>query len=433
MNNCVLYYGRYFCALMLLVIFIFSCNQIPKQEDETYICPMECPMDTPVMFREPGTCPVCKMDLIQKSEFERMKGDDGMNSLLKPADAFVIASTNLVIPEERNIETEYSAAGEISYDTRSLENIASRYSGRIEKLYVKYIFQPVKKGQILFEIYSPEIVTAQQNLLYLLRNDSLAANLINAEKQKLILFGLTDSQIKVIEKTKKAEYALPVFSPCDGYIYETKNESGIPETEKGEMGMDEGWPMSGTTERERNMGNSAYSVREGMYVKKGQTIFNVVNPEKIWAILKISSQDISKVKLHQQVSLQLENNPDSVIKGTIDFMEPFYETKAVTMNVRVFLDNKENKIKTGSWVKAKIHGDTVKGWWVQKKSVYDLGKNKIVWIKKKNGFQAQKIITGAVIKDWVEIRDGLWAEDSIAFDAHYLMDSESFIKITEDE
>ena len=434
MNNCIQKYSNFFLLFGFAILF-HSCGPDVKQEEETYICPMECQKDPPVIYiqKGPGICPVCKMDLVTQTEFEKAKNDNTFNTLLKPTDAFVIASIKLTVPEERNMGAEYSATGEISYDTRTLTNIASRYSGRIEKLYVKYFFQPIKKGQKLFDIYSPEIATAQQNFIYLLKNDSLAFNLINAEKQKLILFGLTDSQIETIEKTKKAEYALSVFSPADGYIYETKNNGGSQAKQNNSMGMNENASMAGNTDGKKQAASSVSFVREGMYVNKGQTIFNVVNPEKIWAVLKINSQDISKVKLHQKVKLKIENNPDSIVNGTIDFIESIYEDKAVTLNVRVYLDNKENRIKKGNWVEAKIQSDTVKGVWVQKKSVYDLGKNKIVWLKKGNAFQAHKITTGAIVNDWIEITDGIWTEDSIASDAHYLMDSESFIKITEDE
>ncbi len=427
MRNGKRLHRNFFYTVALLVFFIIACHPIQKKEVEMYICPM----DTTVVQKGPGICPVCKMDLITKTEFEKLKNDDLLNTLLRPTDEFVIASVKLAAPEERNMADEFSATGKIEYDTRALTAIASRYGGRIEKLYVKYLFQPVKKGQRLFDIYSPEIVTAQQNFIYLLKNDSLASRLINAEKQKLILYGLTDSQIETIVKTRKAEYALPVFSPCDGYVYESAAAGRIQESSKNNMG--ESVPMGGKPAEKNNPSGTLTSAREGIYINKGQTIFSIVNPENIWAVLKINSPDISKTKLHQKVILKIENSPDSTIKGTIDFIEPFYESKSVSMNARVYLENKTNKIRPGSWVEAKIQGDTVKGLWIQKKSLLDIGKNKIVWLKKEKSFEAHKITTGAAINDRIEITDGLSKEDSIAFDAHYLMDSESFIKIKEDE
>src|SRR3990172_5397476 len=150
MSSCIRKYRNYFFLFGFAILF-YCCWSDAKKQDETYICPMECQKDPPVVFTQkvPGICPVCKMDLVTKTEFEKTKNDNTLNTLLKPTDAFVVASIKLIVPEERNMSAEYSATGEISYDTRTLTNIASRYNGRIEKLYVKYFFQPVKKGQKL--------------------------------------------------------------------------------------------------------------------------------------------------------------------------------------------------------------------------------------------------------------------------------------------
>ena len=397
--------------MMFIVIAVISCKETPKIHEDIYVCPMECPIDSSMILNKPGKCPVCLMDLITTSEFEKFKNDNSLDVLLKPTDETVVASIVMDTPIEKTIKIEYYATGEIRYDTRTLINIASRFDGRIEKLYVKSFYQPVKKGQKLFDIYSPEILTAQQNFIFLLKNDSFAFRLINAEKQKLILFGLTETQIETIKKTKKAEYAISVYSPCDGYVYEANKNTDLKKAQNNSMGMDGNSQVSNKSEVVSNAGSTAAFVQEGMYVSKGQTIFNVVNTEKLWAILKINTQDIAKVKLHQKVSMQIENNLDSTIYGTIDFIEPFYETKSVAMNVRINIDNNESKIKQGNWINAKIIGDSVTGFWINKKSTYDLGKNKIVWIKKENAFQAQKIVTGIIINDWVEIKDGLWEED----------------------
>ena len=378
-----------------------------KEEPKKYVCEMFCDS---LVFDKPGVCPVCKMDLVEQTAMNLH-----LPTLIKPVNQSVISTIRTIHPESKVVPITYQADGYVTYGTRTLDNISSRYSGRIEKLYLKYYFQHIEKGEKIFEIYSPEIVTVQENLINLLTNDTGSIELINSVKEKLLLLGLTEDQLVQIERTKTPFMLLPVYSPYEGHLHVMGNST-----------------MVTGDNMENNLSSPELPVKQGMYVKKGQILFNLANPEKVWVTLRIYANDVSKVKLHQSVELTVDGKNDSII-GKIDLIEAALEAGAKNLNVRVNIPNHHHYLKMGLLMKAKITADSVDGVWIPKSAVIDLGKNKIVWIKKGDAFQARKIITGAWSGLWVEVLDGIDEENEIASDAQYLVDSESFVKIVNNE
>ncbi len=171
-----------------------------------------CPMHHEIVRDEPGTCPICGMDLVAFSSEEKPIADVSLNTLLKPTNSYVISTIPLVQMEQKDEPMEIEALGTIQYDTREAAVISARVSGRIEKLYVRYTFQDIKKGQKLMEIYSPEILTAQQDLLFLLRNDPGNSSMINAAREKLSLLGMSGTQLQQVMQSQKAALAVSIYS-----------------------------------------------------------------------------------------------------------------------------------------------------------------------------------------------------------------------------
>lgn len=353
----------------------------------------------------------CHSNSNQQSTITTSHSPIDVSSVIYPTDISVLSSVKTITAQYKEIPLEVNVDGYLSYDTRTYNTIASRYSGRIDKLYLKYAFQEINKGDKLFEIYSPEIYTEEQNLIYLLNNDSSATALIDAAKQKLLLLGLTKEQIGNVEKTRKADLHITVYSPYSGHLHEMEN------VERSEISMQSG-------EKKTEL-----SIKEGMYVEKGQTIFLVTTTEKLWAILKIYNEDIRKIKLNQDVELFLEEYPSDTIKGEINFIEPFYENASQTMNVRVFLENEYHHLKAGTLLHAKIKTGNQQGYWIPRSASVDLGNTKIVFLKHKNLFKAHQIHIGQSNDSLFEVLEGLSSKDEIAVNAQYLMDSESFVKV----
>ena len=171
------------------------------------------------------------------------------------------------------------------------------------------------------------------------------------------------------------------------------------------------------------------SLKEGMYMQKGQSIFSVYNPDRAWAILNIYGENQALVKVGNTVRMVPETAPTKDFRASIDFIEPFYRKESKTLTARIYFDNSNLKIPIGSQVRATVFGNTKDAYWLPKEAVLSLGIDKVVFQKSDGGFKAHKINTGITHKNHIQVLDGINETDSVAMNAQYLMDSESFIKI----
>ena len=408
-----------FLLMLFVVAIIISCNN--KKEEHTehstevaqdiYTCSMH-----PQIIRDkPGNCPICGMKLVKKITSGKKANDTDLVALLKPTNEFVLSKIAVTAIEQRREEIEIEALGKIAYDTRQVGSISSRVAGRIEKLYIHYRYQQVSKGQRILDLYSPELMTAQQNLLFLLKNDQQNFTFIKAAKEKLLLLGMSDPQLQQIIKSGKPSLTIAVYSNYSGHIHESavsRNMIAIP----GAMA-----DISIITEE--------LSLKEGMYLQKGQSIFTVYNPDRAWAILNIYAENQGLVKSGNIVRVIPETAPDKAFTALINFIEPFYQKESKTLTARVYFNNSVLKIPIGSQVRATIRGIVKYAFWLPKDAVVSLGLDKIVFKKAKGGFIAVKIKAGIMHQDQVQILSGINETDSVAVNAQYLMDSESFIKV----
>lgn len=376
-----------------------------------------CPMHPEIIKDKPGTCPICGMDLVKKETSSKQVDDVELESLLKPTNELVISSIPVTTIEKRGEQIEIEALGNIAYDTRQVGSISARVSGRIEKLYVRYRFQKINRGQKIADIYSPELLTAQQNLLFLLKNDPDNTVFIQAAKEKLLLLGMSMEQMQTIIQTGKPILTITVYSNYSGHIHEAAY--------KGQMSSNTGGM------KDIALLTEELSLKEGMYLQKGQSIFTVFNPNKAWALLNIYGDNQSLVQIGNKVRIIPETAPQKDFRASIDFIEPFYQKNNKTLTARVYFDNSTLSIPIGSQVKANIFGNAKRAYWLPKEAVLSLGIDRVVFLKTNGGFKALKITTGITHEKFIQIVGGLTEKDSVASNAQYLMDSESFIKIKE--
>lgn len=387
----------------------------PTEHDAQKAVEYTCPMHPEILREKPGTCPICGMDLVKKETDSKKVGDIELESLLKPTNEFVVSSVPVTTIEQRGEQIEIEALGNIAYDTRQVGSISARVSGRIEKLYVRYRYQKISKGQRVLDIYSPELLTAQQNLLFLLKNDAENITFIQAAKDKLLLLGMSREQLQQVIQSGKPSLSIAVYSNYSGHIHEATN-GGSMNTASGNM-------------RDISLITEELSLKEGMYVQKAQSVFSVFNPDRAWAVLNIYGENQSLVKKGNTARVVPETAPDKDFRATIDFVEPFYRKESKTLTARVYFNNSALKIPIGSQVKATIFGDTKEAYWLPKEAVLSLGMDKVVFQKTGGGFQAKKISAGITHGKHIQIVNGLTAKDSVAVNAQFLMDSESFIKV----
>ncbi len=375
----------------------------------TYFCPM--PQDS-VWSYHPGDCPKCGMALVKVTESSG-NTEVSLDDLLKPTNQYVVSNIPVIGYQKANKEILLSSLGSIAYDTRYEGSIAARISGRIERLYVRYRYQSVEKGAKIMDIYSPEIMTAQQNLVFLLKNDPKNTVFIAAAKTKLLLLGMDGTALEDLIKTLNPKATISVYSNYSGHIHEAGNGSQM-QREPGIM-------------KDIAQQTEELSLKEGMYVQKESTVFQVLNPDKAWAVLNLWADQVALVKKGNPVEISPETAPDKHFQATIDFVEPFFRKDSKTQTVRVFFNNQSLKIPIGSQVKAQIHVSTGQANWLPKDALISLGMDKMVFKKELSGFRAWKVQTGIEHGNLIQIIAGLKETDSVATNAQYLMDSESFI------
>lgn len=386
----------------------------PEQKKELWTCSMH-----PEIIRDkPGSCPICGMDLIKKESDATAITGIHLDDLLQPTDKFIVSSIPVTVMHEQQVQMEVAALGTISYDTRYINTISARVSGRIERLYVKYRYQHVHKGTRIMDVYSPDLVTAQQELLFLVKNDPANQPLIQAARQKLLLQGMEESQLQQVEKSGRPSMTIAVYSNYSGHLHEAGNTMPVMDA-----------PAGGKVDIAQI--TEELTVKEGMYVQKGQTIFQLYNTDKSWVLLNIFPENQGMVKPGDAVQVVPETAPAKSFRAKIDFIEPFYRKESKTLTARVYFDNSRAGIPIGSQVRATIFSRATAADWLPKDAVLSLGFDKVVFVKTGGGFRAHKITTGANYKDLVQVVSGLDAADSVAANAQFLTDSESFIKTSQ--
>jgi Cu(I)/Ag(I) efflux system membrane fusion protein len=409
---------KYLTINCFIALLLFSAcsnpTQAPKSAQATTGIKYTCPMHHQILEDHPGSCPICGMTLVKVTGQPSEKTGISLNTVLQPVNSSVISNVSAITPEKKEVPAQITGQGYLDYDSRNFNNITARFSGRIEKLYIKYAFQEIHRGERIFDIYSPDMVAAQQDLIYLNKNSPQETGLISAARQKLLLQGMTDAQVDRIIETGKSLYSLPVYSPYNGHVHD------MPHSQ-----------MSGAADAkpEQNFtGNLPLPVKEGMYIEKGQTIFNVVDPHRLWAIIKIDRSSVAGLKLNQAVEISFPDIPGKRISGKVNFIEPALRDGDKTTTIRVYLDNMDHSLKVNSIINATIRAGAIDGLWIPRSALLDLGRIKIVWLKTGALYHAHQVRTGIINGNEVQVKSGLSATDSLASNAQYLTDSESFIK-----
>ena len=382
---------------------------VSHDQKEVYTCSMH----PEIRKNKPGNCPICGMKLIKLETHSQEVDTTLSENLLKPTDNFIVGKYQTITPLDTSINTELYLPGTVEYNPNSIVNIAARVSGRIEKMYVNYKFQKVNKGQKLFDIYSPELLTEQQNYIYLITNDAKNESLIAASKQKLMLYGITDAQLKSLNETKKTNPVISIYSPAYGIIQGTDEMTGTVNSNG----------MQNTVSR-----TDVLKIKEGDYIQKGVVIFKLSNTDKVWAVFNVLQGYSSLVKLNQTVIITSELNTSEPVYAKINFIETQFNQSENSLRVRVYLNNSKLKLPVGLRLQGTVRTNPVKALWLPKQAMVSIGTKKMVFIKLENGFKAREINTGITINDYIQILDGITKNDTIAANAQDLIDSESFIK-----
>lgn len=410
-------------ALLILtfLLVLSSCRQGDQHEaHDTFTCPMH----PTVLSDKPSACPVCGMGLVRKARHgEEVTITEDLARLIKSPNEVIVTNIGTIKPQYKSVAVSIDIQGVVTYDTKNIYTISSRVSGRMDKVHLKYSFQEVRQGQKIAEIYSAELITAQRELLFVIDSDPGNNALIESSKRKLQLFGFSQAQMNSLIDKKEIRDRHVIYSPYSGYlITDQRAPSTTVSTSPAAMDNEMSQSPSPSVTAEISAGNL---VREGTYVNAGQSLFRIVNNAALRIELDLPAKQSGAIRKGDRLALDLGNGHTE--KSTVDFVQPFLNGDETFEKLRVFVKNVKG-LHIGHLVNAQITVPSTESLWISRNAVLDIGEFSIVFIKDRGVFKPKKVTTGTHSADLIEITGGLSSSDDIASDAHYLVDSESFIK-----
>lgn len=376
----------------------------------------------------------CKRKVNQHAaEPAPMPADSALAAIIKPANEQVLAGAALIQAKPGSRLYVREVQGRISYDTRNQLALASRVAGRIEKLYIKYNYQPVKKGQLIMEIYSPDLAAAQRELL-LIQQHGNEAGMLEPAKRRLQLLGMEMAQIERVLRSGQVSYRIRVYSNATGYILEkgaALPDAGstpvAPAPAGGAMsGMGAaaaaGMPPEGSGVAQQT---TPVLLREGQYLNAGQQVFSIYRTGDLLAEFSLAPDVASKINRQEKVLIHRVADPSASISGRIGMIQPVLNAGENFVQARVYLQ--QSGLKPGELVTGKFPFLAKGGFWLPQAAVLSLGNETVVFKKEGKVFIPTRVKTGVVQNGEVQVLDeiGSW---QLAANAQYLVDSESFIK-----
>lgn len=358
--------------------------------------------------------------------------DTSLNDLLKPVNEQVIASIPVIRATQGARIYIREVQGRVTYDIRSEVNLASRVSGRIEKLYVKYNYQPVVKGQLILELYSPDLAAAQRELLLIQRSGN-QDQMLEPAKQRLLLLGMSNTQLNKLLRTGEVSYRIPIYSNATGYILEkqvavTAEGPAAPAASSGAANLMDnmGAAAAGTGgEATRTATTAPVMLRTGQYLSVGQSIFTIYRAGDLVAEFSLTNAVAAELNRQERVIVQRTASRGESLTGRIGLIQPVFNAGENFVLARVYLQ--QSKLQVGELVTGQLPFLTDKGYWLPKEAVLSTGNKSVVFKKEGKFFVPETVRTGISAHNQVQVLNDIRLWD-IAKSAYYLVDSESFVK-----
>jgi Cu(I)/Ag(I) efflux system membrane fusion protein len=387
-----------------------------------------CPMHPEVQQDHPGDCPICSMTLVPKPKggatpqgagMATMTESDQPEGMMAPPEAAegVPGLIPVTLSQERiqlmgmrtakvtreTLAPELRTVGVAAANEKGLAVIQTRFAGWIEQLLLQQTGQRVTKGQVLATIYSPELLTVQQEYLNALRwaggsdvgtsepghTATLSADLTQDARRRLELLGISPPEIAEIERTGQPMRALRIRSPVNGYVIEKNAVQGI-------------------------------------YVQPGTTLFQVADLSTIWVLADVYEYEVGRIRVGQRAKVAFSSYPDQSFAGSVTFIYPTLNPDTRTMRIRLELKNPQLKLKPAMYGDVYIELERAEGLIVPRDAFVDTGETQYVFIAQPQGrFEPRKVKAGARVDGKVQILEGVAEGETVVTTANFLLDSES--------
>jgi Cu(I)/Ag(I) efflux system membrane fusion protein len=352
-----------------------------------------CSMHPQIKQNKPGKCPICAMDLIPLASMS-VEGDDvDPYEIVMTESAAKLADIQSMVVSKGVPEKTIYLQGKVQSDERNVAVITARFGGRIEQLFVNFTGQNVRKGEKLATIYSPDLVTAQHELLEAVTFKESRPSLYKAVRNKLKLWDLTDKQISAIEVKGEPQYYFEILSPISGTVI-------------------------------------MRHVAIGDYVKEGTTLFKVVDLSKIWVMFDAYESDLPWIKLGDKVDFTIQALPGKNFSAKVSYIDPFINAETRVAKVRVVVPNPKLNLKPEMFVNGLLESkiaETANEILVPKSSVLWTGKRAVVYVKvpdrQSPSFLYREVVLGPEVGSFFVVTEGLDEGEEIATNGVFKIDA----------
>jgi Cu(I)/Ag(I) efflux system membrane fusion protein len=340
-----------------------------------------CAMHPQIRMQEPGKCPICGMELIQLVKSEGSSIDTEAVTLSKEAAQLANVLTSVVT--RQNPVKEVRLFGKVQADERLLQSLVAHVPGRIEKLFVNFTGERVNKGQVLVQIYSPDLITAQQELIEASKTKLPEPEIYEAAREKLRQWKLSDNQIEGIESSSTPQPTVDIVSNTSGIVL-------------------------------------SRLVNTGDYVSQGTALFKIADLSKVWIMFDAYESDLQFLNKGEKVSFTLQALPGIDYSGSIVFIDPFIDPVTRVAKVRVETENKSGKLKPemfATGIVTAMLNEYRTNLVIPKTAVLWTGKRSVVYIKQQGSdepvFKIREVGLGPMLGESYIITDGLQEGEEI--------------------
>lgn len=352
-----------------------------------------CSMHPQIKQNKPGLCPICAMDLIPVNSISSEGDNIDPNEIMMTESAAKLASIQTMKVTKGIPKKTLYLQGKVQADERNIAVLTARFAGRIEKLFVNFTGQNVKKGEKLATIYSPELVTTQRELLESISFKESRPSLYAAAKGKLKLWDLTDKQISTIEEKGEPQVYFDILSPITGTV-------------------------------------TIRNVAVGDYLKEGTSLFKVVDLTKLWVMFDAYESDLPWIKLGDNVNFTIQALPGENFTAKVSFIDPFINRQTRIAKIRVNVPNSKMILKpemfTTGILESKIAESSNKIL-IPKSSILWTGKRSVVYVKvperESPSFIYREVILGPEAGTFYVIAKGLTEGEEIAVNGVFKIDA----------